>query len=80
MTPFLPSALQSIATHVVRPYSIRKLHGWGVLYKLHAPKTLQSCLMFSDRPSSGKDIRSSNSSGSTGERHAQDSPQIWIEI
>lgn len=28
-----PSALQSIATHVVRPYSIRELRGWGVLYK-----------------------------------------------
>lgn len=29
-----PSALQSIATRVVRPYSIRELRGWGVLYKL----------------------------------------------
>src|SRR5258708_22676887 len=34
MASFLPSALQSIATHVVRPYSIRELYGWGVLYKL----------------------------------------------
>ena len=31
---FLHSALQSIATHAVRPYSIRELYGWGVLYKL----------------------------------------------
>lgn len=28
------SVLQSIATHVVRPYSVRELYGWGVLYKL----------------------------------------------
>jgi FkbM family methyltransferase len=33
MTSFFSSALQSIATHLVRPYAIRELYGWGVLYK-----------------------------------------------